>query len=284
MPITPTPSENPDVTPGKRPERSTIRAYSGLSRRILGVICLACVVLAISDAVWGIPLVGPSSNESRGSRAPILLGIAAAIAILPMIRRIKYGDTEIELLAENVRSVKDGLRQVVASTGVRRSTEEDPHGSKSSRPVPAMEFTSSSLAGLPTLKAELRRFLDEHSAGGWGCDPNKGRFGGAAVRDGREITARAFETGGPKSPICRVRITVRALPGAPKLSGSVRMYLHPTFGDAAVQDLDVDDQGEATDEIVSAGAFTIGVVADGKTRLEYDLSRVPGATQAFRES
>jgi hypothetical protein len=63
----------------------------------------------------------------------------------------------------------------------------------------------------------------------------------------------------------------------------VRLYLHPTFGRFAVQDLEVDASGTASDEITAAGAFTIGVIADnGATRLEYDLKKAPGATRSFK--
>lgn len=97
--------------------------------------------------------------------------------------------------------------------------------------------------------------------------------------------ASARPLGGPSGRVCEITFDVHALPGAAPLTGPVRVYTHPTFRRYAVYDLLANASGVASDHLRAAGAFTIGIVADdGATRLEYDLAKVPGATEAFRQN
>lgn len=115
-------------------------------------------------------------------------------------------------------------------------------------------------------------------------DPNKGRFGGSAEAGGRRLTANIKPLSGEKSARCRVRFQVVSTDPDHPLSGSVRFYLHPTFGDWTEYDVNVKG-GIAADEIISYGAFTIGAQADtGQTQLELDLMDVPGGTPRFYDN
>lgn len=270
-----------------------IFAASALPTTGLAIVAVACLVLAACDAIWGLPIARWRDLESGGSHAPLLLVTAAAIAILPRIRRLKFGDLEVEAMRESVESLKSdvrflandrsessavgGLEELIQAKLLLKAGTELPI----QRPPPRVPATGQER--LPPLSEERERYLLDHAAEGWDSDPNKDRFGGKAASNGREVLVRAVPVAGPQSSICKIRIQVRSQTGSPKLTGSVRLYLHPTFGEHAVQDLEVDASGCASDEITAAGAFVIGVIADeGETRLEYDLKQAPGATRAFK--
>jgi hypothetical protein len=249
-------------------------------------ICVACVGLALLDALCGLPILGDHAKARADEGQPLaayFMGIAAALAVLPRIRRVKFGDVEIEALQEGLQSLRKDLKVVVQS-------RPEAGGTASSRVVSAPQTGPVERGAPPQAEASAQKPLAEARREflrdpDWDSDPNKGRFGGLSTDNGRELVCSARPVSGPKSTVCRIRLTVRPLPGQPKLEGLVRLFLHPTFGTHAVQDLIVGEDGTATDEILAAGAFTVGVEADGgRTRLEYDLKRVPGATQAFRRN
>lgn len=109
-------------------------------------------------------------------------------------------------------------------------------------------------------------------------DLNKGQFGGAAVANQREVTARVVPI---SDSWFHVHVTVRPLDGKP-LTGAVQLYLDPATFENAERRMAVKD-GTATYEFSAWGGFTIGVVADGgKTQLELDLSTLPDAPHDFR--
>lgn len=114
-------------------------------------------------------------------------------------------------------------------------------------------------------------------------DPHKGQFGGSPEANGRRLSATIRAAAGPKSSRCKVQFRVESTDPARPLTGAVKIFLHPTFGEWTTYDLDVVN-GVAADEITSYGAFTIGAEADGgATRLELDLARVKGGTPRFYE-
>ncbi len=111
-------------------------------------------------------------------------------------------------------------------------------------------------------------------------DTQKGKFGGAAERDGRRVDGEVREVAGSPDWF-DVRVVVRATSGPP-LSGSVRFFLHETF---PVREQEVPVRGgEAVWEGRAWGAFTVGAVCDGGgTSLELDLGTLSGAPQLFRD-
>jgi hypothetical protein len=113
-------------------------------------------------------------------------------------------------------------------------------------------------------------------------DPRKLMFGGARTARGRTLEAKV--TTRPRDPgwfDVELRVTRDA--GAPPLRGDVTFYLHPSFDDATVTRK---ANGESARlEVTCYGAFTVGVLADGRrTQLEYDLAKLPRAPKAFRDN
>ncbi len=115
-------------------------------------------------------------------------------------------------------------------------------------------------------------------------DPNKGKFGGSPQANDRLLSAVIRPTGKANNPRCKVLIKVTSTNPRRPLTGTVHLYLHPTFGQHSEYKLNVEN-GVAKDEIVSYGAFTIGAIADdGETQLELDLMTVKGGTDRFYEN
>jgi hypothetical protein len=97
-------------------------------------------------------------------------------------------------------------------------------------------------------------------------DPWKGAFG-AAQANGRSLEAQVTVF---SNTYCAVKIQVKSTDPHNPLSGHVKFFLHPTFGE--VHPLVPVVQGVAELNLLAYGAFTIGALADdGNTRLEYDL-------------
>lgn len=110
-------------------------------------------------------------------------------------------------------------------------------------------------------------------------DPQNGRFGRLAVRNGRLLMARVLRqcTNADGDPACDIRVEVRPLPGRQQLKGPVRFFVHPAYGKSPC--FGKKDRGCATIELKGVvGAFTVGAKTDaGHTMLELDLAMIPGA-------
>lgn len=109
-------------------------------------------------------------------------------------------------------------------------------------------------------------------------DPQKGRWGGLARRNGRELRATITPLPGADD-LFRVRLEVVPVNNEP-ITGTVVFHLHPTFSrtDPAV----TAEAGRATLTLAAWGAFTVGAeVDDGATQLELDLATIPGVPEVF---
>lgn len=116
-------------------------------------------------------------------------------------------------------------------------------------------------------------------------DPNKAKFGGSPAAGGRllQATIKPMGGSGSRSSACWVELTVSSTDPAKPLTGLVTFFLHPSFGRYERYDIKVEN-GVARDTILSWGAFTVGAKTDGgETKLELDLSGVPGGTKSFYE-
>jgi CheY-like chemotaxis protein len=114
-------------------------------------------------------------------------------------------------------------------------------------------------------------------------DPNKGRFGGRATRDGLKLSARVATTSGDPGWF-RITLEVTSTDGLP-LRRAVTFYLHDTFKPDKVSVRS--RAGKATLVREAYGAFTVGAAvrnADGqRTLLELDLAGLKSAPKRFRQ-
>ena len=110
-------------------------------------------------------------------------------------------------------------------------------------------------------------------------DPNKNRFGGRAVRNGRELSAELKPSN--RSGTTSVGLTVKATdPQRKPLVGNVTFTLHPKFRPQTVTVQAI--EGVAALEIEARQAFTVGATMDkDKNQLELDLGYIHGAPDAF---
>ena len=196
----------------------------------------------------------------------MFLAVAVVALVIHQITEFKGFGIEVK---KDVKQLKKDLRGVESSVGDLEKGVGP--GSKTAiAPTPAA-LPANEAAG--TTKT---RPMDAN-------DPNKGRFGGLPESDGRRLTATIEPIAGPKSSLCLVKIRVVSTDPARPLTGKVKLYLHPTFGQWWSNEIEV--KGGVAEMIIrSYGAFTIGAEADeGKTRLELDLMDVPGGTKRFYE-
>jgi len=108
-------------------------------------------------------------------------------------------------------------------------------------------------------------------------DPLAGKFGGQAVRGGRQLSA-SISRYGPVTDWASIEVQIEALPGAQPLTDPVILHLHPSFRPYDIQIVNPDSSGIAKLNLVSYGAFTIGAEVDrGATQLEFDLTKASGA-------
>lgn len=112
-------------------------------------------------------------------------------------------------------------------------------------------------------------------------DPNKGKFGGLSENYGRKINAIIRETSYDKDLFVVDLEVVSTNPENP-LTGVVLFHLHPSFPNE-VEEVRVNN-GKAENKLISYGAFTVGIEADGgTTKLELDLALLPDAPKLFKE-
>lgn len=116
-------------------------------------------------------------------------------------------------------------------------------------------------------------------------DPQKGRFGGSPISNGRQLKAEVKPAKIPS--FYNVRIWVESLDLNNPLTDEVVFYIHDSFNPSVypIKPDEFTPDGKAMDdEIVSFGAFTVGAVADqGRTLLELDLAEQPEFPKQFRE-
>jgi hypothetical protein len=103
-------------------------------------------------------------------------------------------------------------------------------------------------------------------------DPRKGAFGGKPRRDGLVLRVEDVHEK-VKDRWLTYAIVLEDTRSPPKLTGKVRFFLHPTFGEDEF-DMPV-RKGRVRMAMGSYGAFTLGVETEDGTRLELDLATDP---------
>lgn len=230
----------------EKPEGSLVPVH------LLRLAALVCMGLAVVELFIGLP--------GDAAKIAVLFGIALVALILPNLESLSVGKdgltAEMRKAAEEIDTeVQTKLGQLFEEIKALKTALKD--GPKS--------------AELNELRSETARFklppvIHED-------DPQKGRFGGREVANGRRISA-TVEPSALRSDWCIVTVVVHPEPGAPALSGQVKFYVHDTFVPNRYT-ISV-DRGEARLQLRAWGAFTVGAVADdGATLLELDLATSP---------
>jgi len=115
-------------------------------------------------------------------------------------------------------------------------------------------------------------------------DPQKGRFGGKSENNERRLSA---EVSGSSIPgFYNVKLIVESTNPVNPITSDVIFYIHDSFSPSVfTYKPDEFQNGKVIeDEIISYGAFTVGVMTDnGKTMLELDLSKDERFPKEFRE-
>jgi len=113
-------------------------------------------------------------------------------------------------------------------------------------------------------------------------DPEKGKWGGKPVSNGRQLLATVTDSLLVTS-FFNIHLTVCSLDKNKPLEGEVVFYLHPTFHNP-VRKIKV-KEGKAQLDLLSYGSFTVGVSCDdGNTLLELDLAELPKVSKRFKEN
>ncbi|MEO6631531.1 MAG: pYEATS domain-containing protein, partial [Mucilaginibacter sp.] len=116
-------------------------------------------------------------------------------------------------------------------------------------------------------------------------DPQKGRFGGESESNGRVLKASVVESKYIPE-FYNLSIWVESTDKDKPLDSDVIFYLHDSFRPAVytIKQEDFKDGIAIDDDLLSYGAFTVGVVTDnGNTLLELDLADNPGFPEKFRK-
>jgi hypothetical protein len=115
-------------------------------------------------------------------------------------------------------------------------------------------------------------------------DPQKGRFGGKSENNERKLTALIKTSAIPN--FYNVVLTVESTNSLNPLNTDVIFYIHDSFSPSifTYKPEEFNEGKVIEDEILSYGAFTVGVITDnGKTLLELDLAENESFPKEFRE-
>lgn len=112
-------------------------------------------------------------------------------------------------------------------------------------------------------------------------DTNRGRFGGLATANNRTLSATVKKSSVPDSYL--VVMEIRSTISGEKLTGKAQFYLHETFTRSRPV-VDPEPDGFFRYTVSAWGAFTVGAILDGgRTQLELDLAKAPGADSIFSQ-
>jgi hypothetical protein len=127
----------------------------------------------------------------------------------------------------------------------------------------------------PMLKTESL-FISDNS----GDDPNAGKFGGLAEVNGRRLQANVGESSFDPNRFF-VELEVVSTDSNKPLEGDVKIFLHPATFNPPERVLTVLN-GSVHLDLFAWGSFTVGAVCDGgETKLELNLSKIPGVPEKF---
>jgi hypothetical protein len=224
------------------------------------------VVAACAVLMW-LPVILPAGTEIEFSDAiastvAIGIGLILLSQVGPLIKSLKAGGIEIEFL-DSMNDKFLTLEGKVAALELKLSQSEG----RSEAAAPAK---ASARKPAPALK----RPITERD------DPQKGRFGGLAERDGFKLSA-SFRNATRNFVQIILRVETPESEELQELE-CVEFHLHDSFDPDVVP---VIVHGNAAElSLLAYGGFTVGVwIPCANVELELDLSKVKGAPRMIRE-
>ncbi|MDQ1089294.1 pYEATS domain-containing protein [Siphonobacter sp. SORGH_AS_1065] len=195
----------------------------------------------------------------------LALGILLIIALLPRLQSIGFGGFSISL-----NLLKSDVENLKAQTNLLQEQSADTGGGGKVTIENIKEVKSKVLKNkIVDLKSKTNP-----------DDPQKGKWGGLPEVNGRKLSAIIQPSYIPSFYI--VVLTVEATDKNNPLIGNVQFHLHPSFKNQDPIISVVNGKAELRLNWVY-GAFTVGAEADdSKTKLELDLTTVPGITDEFK--
>jgi hypothetical protein len=193
---------------------------------------------------------------------------------LPLVQSFTIGKDSVSVTFREVQRLRQevSVAQAVAEDAATKAEEN----LQTTLDVEAL--ANAETFGLDPVPEIVKKLADYE--GPSGEDPNKGKFGGRAIRNGRELSADIAPIATERGERARVVLSVRSTDAKRPLTDPVIFYLHPTFKRTTVTV--IPRRGIARLSVIAWGAFTVGAVTDeGETRLELDLATVPNRPQWF---
>jgi hypothetical protein len=220
-------------------------------------------LIALATAPWSLPWVKTQISSIKVGDVQLIFQqiekVEKKVAALD-----DQGKQHAETVAEVASVISSGIGGLGDVSSVGSKMSEGRSFSVPGAPDPRQAAGQDAVAPPPELK-----------------DGNKNRFGGKPVSDSRKLSAKVKPFPG-STDLFVIRALVESTDPAtkPLTDGTpVIFHLHPSFRQNEIHK--PVNNGAATVECVSLGAFTIGAEVEG-VRLELDLAKdVPGAPKEF---
>ena len=244
--------------------RSEAASLGGLPRFVISIIVVVTAVAGV------LRLWDPERWKGVDATSLLYLGVACVALALPGLPGLLRGFKVVKVGTEGITLEQFEQVKTKADAALQRADVAESQAQLSRRVL------AERLVKPRSRRLELAPGVGSDVP----ADPQKGKWGGASVSNGRELKGKVTEIEGDQQWF-NVRLVVQAVEGAPPLEGDVVFHLHDTFADQ--NPVVVATNGRAVLERLAWGAFTVGAEADhGATRLELDLSTLDDAPPLFR--
>jgi hypothetical protein len=225
--------------------------------RLIGVL----VVLVSILLLW-LPMMGNDKlnySDAIASTIAIGIGLLLLAEIGPAIKTLKAGGMEIEFL-DSVTGKFNTLESRIAALEL------------------AAMHPDRSVAQTEAIKARRPKAIDRPIT--VRDDPQKGRWGGEAERDGYKLSA-TFRNAAKNFVEVMLRVDASKAAAA-READCVEFHLHDSFDPDVVPAVLKDGVAELS--LLAYGGFTVGVwIGCTETELELDLAKVKGAPLIIRD-
>ena len=197
----------------------------------------------------------------------IALGTIFLLFLLPRLQSICFGGFSISL-----RELQSDLENLKSQTNDIQENLVDSGGGKA---LPEEQLREMKQKISRSKREAAKTDMDPE-------DPQKGKWGGFPESNGRKLSASVTLSG--VKGFYQVRLWVESTQSNNSLKGLVTFHLHPTFRNQDPIIAVKNGIAELRLNLVY-GAFTVGAEADdGNTKLELDLSSLPGLPEDFKNN